>query len=63
MRRGLEDYLKIRFLNGRLHTKSITVDHQLPIIGNHNFHYSSITECGLNELNIVPDAPGALDIY
>jgi len=63
MRRGLENYLEIRFFNGRLHSKSVMIDHQLLIIGSQNLHYSSISEGGLNEFNIVTDAPKALDTY
>jgi len=63
MRRGLENYLEIRFFNGRLHSKSVMIDHQLLIIGSQNFHYSSISVGGLNEFNIVTDAPEALDTY
>jgi phosphatidylserine/phosphatidylglycerophosphate/cardiolipin synthase-like enzyme len=63
IRRGLDNNLEIRFFNGRLHTKSVMIDHQLLIIGSQNFHYSSISEGGLNEFNIVTDAPEALEIY
>lgn len=60
---GLEDHLEIRFFNGRVHTKSVMIDGRLLIIGSQNFHYSSISEGGLNEFNIVTDAPEALAIY
>ena len=62
-RRGLEDHLEIRFFKGRLHTKSVMIDDRLLIIGSQNFNYSSISEGGLKEFNIVTDAPEALVIY
>jgi len=62
-RRNLDGFLEIRYFNGRLHTKSVMIDDQLLIIGSQNFHYSSISEGGLNEFNIMTDAPEALDIY
>ena len=62
-KRGLEDFLEIRYFNGRVHTKSVMIDSRLLIIGSQNFHYSSISEGGLNEFNIATDAPEALAIY
>jgi phosphatidylserine/phosphatidylglycerophosphate/cardiolipin synthase-like enzyme len=53
----------MRFFNGCLHIKSMMIDHQLLIINSHNFHYSSISEGGLNEFHIVIDGPGTLGIY
>jgi len=63
MRQGLENYLEIRFFNGRLHLKSVMIGHPLPIMGSQDFHNSSISENGLNEFNITIETPGALDIY
>jgi phosphatidylserine/phosphatidylglycerophosphate/cardiolipin synthase-like enzyme len=62
-RRGLAGNLEIRFFKGRLHTKSVMIDNQLLIVGSQNFHYSSISEGGLNEFNIVTDAPEGLKVY
>jgi phosphatidylserine/phosphatidylglycerophosphate/cardiolipin synthase-like enzyme/MFS family permease len=62
-RRNLEDHLEIRFYNGRVHTKSVMIDNRLLIIGSQNFHYSSISEGGLNELNLVTDDSESLAIY
>jgi phosphatidylserine/phosphatidylglycerophosphate/cardiolipin synthase-like enzyme len=61
--RGLLEYIEIRYFNGRVHTKAVMIDDRLLIIGSQNFHYSSISEGGLNELNLVTDAPEALSIY
>ncbi len=63
MRHSLENHREIRFFNVHLLTKSVLIGHQLPIIGSQNFHNSSISETGLNEFDIVTEAPGALDIY
>lgn len=61
--RGLLEYIEIRYFNGRVHTKAVMIDDRLLIIGSQNFHYSSISEGGLNEFNLVTDAPEALSIY
>ena len=61
--RGLLEYIEIRYFNGRVHTKAVMIDDRLLIIGSQNFHYSSISEGGLNELNLVTDAAEALSIY
>jgi phosphatidylserine/phosphatidylglycerophosphate/cardiolipin synthase-like enzyme len=62
-RRGWSEYLEIRFFNGRVHTKSILIDDRLLIVGSQNFHYSSISEGGLNELNIATDSAEAITRY
>ncbi len=62
-KRGLEDQLEVRIFNGRVHTKSAMIDGELLFVGSQNFHYSSITEGGVNEFVIATDAPEALAIY
>jgi phosphatidylserine/phosphatidylglycerophosphate/cardiolipin synthase-like enzyme len=62
-RRGLEDYVEIRYFDGRMHTKSLLIDQELLIVGSQNFHYSSFGDSGLAEYNLATEDPQAIAEY
>ena len=62
-KRGLEDFVEIRFFNGRVHAKTALIDQELLIVGSQNFHYSSWGEGGLNEFGVATDDPEAIALY
>ena len=59
----MEDQLEVRIFNGRVHTKSAMIDGEVLFVGSQNFHYSSISEGGVNEFVMATDSPDALAIY
>jgi phosphatidylserine/phosphatidylglycerophosphate/cardiolipin synthase-like enzyme len=63
-RRGLQDFVELRFYNGKLHAKSMLIDEVLVVIGSQNLHYSSWGDgAGLAEYNITNDDPQAVQEY
>jgi phosphatidylserine/phosphatidylglycerophosphate/cardiolipin synthase-like enzyme len=62
-RRGLSDFVEIRFFNGRLHTKSTLIDDELLFVGSQNFHYSSFGKSGLLEFVAATESPEAIRLY
>ena len=62
-RRGLSEYVEVRFFNGRVHTKSTLIDNELLFVGSQNFHYSSFGEAGLLEFVAATESPEAIQIY
>jgi phosphatidylserine/phosphatidylglycerophosphate/cardiolipin synthase-like enzyme len=62
-RRGLSEYIEVRFFHGRLHTKATLVDDELLFVGSQNFHYSSFGEGGLLEFVAATESPEAIRIY
>ncbi|MEJ2710897.1 MAG: phospholipase D-like domain-containing protein, partial [Anaerolineales bacterium] len=62
-RRGLSDYVEVRFFNGRLHTKATLVDGELLLVGSQNFHYSSFSKSGLLEFVAATESPEAIQLY
>lgn len=62
-RRGLSEFVEIRFFNGRLHAKSTLVDEELLFVGSQNFHYSSFGKSGLLEFVAATESPEAIQIY
>ena len=62
-KRGLEDFVEIRFFNGRVHAKTALIDQELLIVGSQNFHYSSWGDGGLNEFGVATDDPEAIALY
>jgi phosphatidylserine/phosphatidylglycerophosphate/cardiolipin synthase-like enzyme/MFS family permease len=62
-RRGLSDYVEVRFFNGRLHTKATLVDEELLFVGSQNFHYSSFSKSGLLEFVAATESPDAIQLY
>jgi cardiolipin synthase len=62
-RRGLREYVEVRFFDGRLHTKSTLVDGELLFVGSQNFHYSSFGESGLLEFVAATESPEAIRAY
>ncbi len=61
--RGLEDLVKVRFFNGRVHAKSALIDQEFLVIGSQNFHYSAWGEEGLLEYGVATDDPEAIAQY
>jgi phosphatidylserine/phosphatidylglycerophosphate/cardiolipin synthase-like enzyme len=62
-RRGVSDLVEFRYLDGRMHTKSLLVDGQLLIVGSQNFHYSAYGDSGLAEYNLATNDSGAIQEY
>lgn len=62
-KRGLEEYVELRFYNGKLHAKSILIDEELLLIGSMNMHYSSWGERALAEYMVTTDNPEAIGEY
>lgn len=48
-RRGLEGLFDARYVNFTMHTKALTVDHGMVVVGSMNYHFSSWGPLGLNE--------------
>jgi phosphatidylserine/phosphatidylglycerophosphate/cardiolipin synthase-like enzyme len=61
--RGLEQYVEIRFFEGRMHAKSILIDEEVLIVGSQNLHYSAWGEAGLAEYNVATDSPRAIETF
>lgn len=62
--KGLQDYFAVRlFADGRQHTKAITVDNQVFVVGSYNLHYSSAGVNGLNEYAVATNNKAALAQY
>lgn len=62
-RLGLNDFVEIRFFDGRLHMKTVLIDHQLLIAGSQNFHYSSFSPGGLLEFGAATEDKAAIQTY
>lgn len=62
-RRGLSDYLEVRFFPGRVHAKSMVIDNDLLFVGSQNFHYSAWGPGGLNEFSLASNDPDAISTY
>ena len=62
-KRGLSQYVEIKFFEGRMHTKAFLVDDEMLFIGSQNFHYSAWGEAGLAEYNLATDDPRALKTF
>jgi phosphatidylserine/phosphatidylglycerophosphate/cardiolipin synthase-like enzyme len=61
--RGLDQYVEIRFFEGRMHAKAFLVDDEVLFIGSQNFHYSAWGEEGLAEYNLATDDPNAVNTF
>ena len=61
--RGLDQYVEIRFFEGRMHAKAILVDDEILIVGSQNLHYSAWGEAGLAEYNVATDSPPAIETF
>ena len=60
-RRGLEEYVELRFNKDKIHSKAILIDDALLLIGSQNLHYSAWGEGGgLNEYSISTNDPEAI---
>jgi cardiolipin synthase len=61
--RGLDQYVEIRFFEGRMHAKAFLVDDEVLFVGSQNFHYSAWGEEGLAEYNLATDDPRAVSTF
>ena len=62
-RRGLDQYVELRFYDGKVHAKSTLIDGKLLMIGSMNMHYSSFGPNGLAEYIVSTDSPQAIGEY
>jgi len=61
-KRGLDQYVEIKFFEGRMHSKAFLVDDELLVVGSQNFHYSAWDD-GLAEYNLATDDPRAIETF
>jgi cardiolipin synthase len=61
--RDLDQYVEIRFFEGRMHAKAFLVDDEVLFVGSQNFHYSAWGEEGLAEYNLATDDPRAVSTF
>jgi phosphatidylserine/phosphatidylglycerophosphate/cardiolipin synthase-like enzyme len=59
-RRGLDDRFEARYTTSGMHTKALTVDHELVVTGSMNFHFASWGSLGLAEAALATDDPRAV---
>ena len=62
-RRGLSEYVELRYFDGRVHTKSALIDGQLLFVGSQNLHYSSFGTGGLLEFVAATESSEAIRAY
>jgi len=62
-KRGLSEWVEIRYWPERMHSKAILIDNQLLIIGSQNMHYSSFGERGLTEFSLATESPEAIEAF
>jgi phosphatidylserine/phosphatidylglycerophosphate/cardiolipin synthase-like enzyme len=62
-KRGLSEFVEIKFFEGRMHAKSFLVDEEMLFIGSQNLHYSAWGEAGLAEYNLATDDPRAVETF
>jgi len=62
-KRGLRDFVEIRFYDGKLHAKSTKIDNALLIIGSQNMHYSAWGQGALTEHSLTTNDPDAIQEY
>lgn len=62
-KRGLDQYVEIRFFEGRMHAKAFLIDEEVLVVGSQNFHYSAWGERGLAEYNLATDDPQAISEF
>lgn len=62
-KRGLSEFVEIRFFEGRMHSKAFLVDEEMLFVGSQNFHYSAWGEGGLAEYNLATDDPRAVQTF
>ena len=63
VRRGLDEFVELRFYNGRMHSKAVSIDGELLVVGSQNFHYSAWEEGSLTEYNLTTDDPEAIRTF
>jgi phosphatidylserine/phosphatidylglycerophosphate/cardiolipin synthase-like enzyme len=61
-KRGLDQFVEIKFFEGRMHSKAFLVDDELLVVGSQNFHYSAWDD-GLAEYNLATDDPRAIETF
>lgn len=61
--RGLDQYVEIRFFEGRMHAKAFLIDDEILFVGSQNLHYSAWGEAGLAEYNLATDDLRAVNTF
>jgi len=61
--RGLDQFVEIRFFEGRMHAKAFLIDDEVLFVGSQNLHYSAWGEKGLAEYNLATDDPRAVNTF
>jgi phosphatidylserine/phosphatidylglycerophosphate/cardiolipin synthase-like enzyme len=61
--RGLDEFVEIKFFEGRMHAKAFLIDDEMLFVGSQNFHYSAWGEGGLAEYNLATDDPRAVETF
>lgn len=59
-RRGIEDRFEARYTTFNLHTKALSVDHEMVVTGSMNFHFASWGSLGLAEAALATSDPQAI---
>jgi len=59
-RRGIEDRFEARYATQRMHTKALTVDGRMVLVGSMNYHFSAWGPLGLNEAMLGTSDPAAV---
>jgi cardiolipin synthase len=61
--RGLDQYVEIRFFEGRMHAKAFLIDEEVLFVGSQNLHYSAWGEEGLAEYNVATNDSRAVNTF
>lgn len=59
-RRGLQDRFEARYVTFNMHTKALTVDRRVVVVGSMNFHFSAWGRLGLAEAALATGDPAAV---
>ncbi|QFP75867.1 phospholipase D-like domain-containing protein [Deinococcus sp. AJ005] len=59
-RQGIQDHFEARYTTFNMHTKALTVDRRMVVVGSMNFHFSSWGTLGLAEAALATDDPAAV---
>lgn len=59
-RRGIESRFEARYTTFNMHTKALTVDHEMVVTGSMNFHFASWGSLGLAEAALATSDPQAI---
>ncbi|PNY83085.1 phospholipase [Deinococcus koreensis] len=59
-RRGIEDRFEARYTTFNMHTKALSIDHEMVVTGSMNFHFASWGSLGLAEAALATSDPQAI---